>query len=234
MAHPQMERETRWSETHRREIEKAEKGIAGASGFEGVAALGGIVLSILALANVAAVSLTAIAAIVLGAGFLFEGGGISAGYSRLLDGRGETNLVVGGGSTAQAFGGLAAIALGILSLVGVAPGVLLPVSALVLGGTLMASAGTLYDLQSLLANIEPTDEGPRQVAKQALRGSAGMQILAGVAAATLGILVLTGATVAALGMILVPVAILTVAVAMGLESGVVTGRIGRVLFRKPA
>ncbi|HZD26720.1 MAG TPA: hypothetical protein VE631_10700, partial [Alphaproteobacteria bacterium] len=118
------------------------------SGGAAVEAIGGIaiiILGILGLVGLAPSFLAAIAGIVFGVAVLALGAAIAAEfyslYARLTGGALGT-VELGGGMTVEVVAGGAAIVLGILALLGVAPNVLLPALVIAGGGSLMLAAGT--------------------------------------------------------------------------------------------
>lgn len=162
-------------------------------GFTGgsITGLAAVVLSIIGLAGVATGHMAAISAIVLGAGMLLEGGVAAAAMSRFRM-RGTTSAVVGGGLSAEALAGIAAIVLGALSLIGAVPLILTSIAAIVLGGGLLMSCGVLSRLNTM--KIEST----RNATYDAIKSTVDTEMMSavdasvGVAAIVLGILALVG------------------------------------------
>jgi hypothetical protein len=110
--------------------------IAGGSMIEAVGGVGALALAILGLAGILPLEFAAIAVICVGAALVFEGGAIGTRFSRLLSATGSGRLgaaELGGGMTAEFLGGAAGLVLGLLALLGVATGILIPVAAIVLG-----------------------------------------------------------------------------------------------------
>ena len=126
---------------HPHERETAFKWVAGGSLMEAVGAIATIALAIVGLAGIFSPTMAAIATIVIGAALLIEGG--SFGAAQYVPRVGE------GGRAAEAFetpdtsaaflGGVAAIILGILALLGVASLTLMSVAAIVLGASFLLS-----------------------------------------------------------------------------------------------
>jgi hypothetical protein len=162
------------------------------------AMLGGaaaLVLSIVGLAGVAPHYLLSIAGIALGAGVLFEGGFIASEYGRILDlGGTETSAKVelGGGLSGEALAGIAAIVLGILSLLGIVPQVLMAIAAIVLGAGVVMGSGVMARLNALKIETSGNHETAQRLAKDAMSAAAGLQALVGLSAIVLGILALIG------------------------------------------
>ncbi len=177
------------------EQKRTAKTLVGGSLAESVAAGGTIVLTLIALSNIIPDLLTPIAVLAMGAAFLVEGGAISMRFSSLLA---ETrrdrldNAEVGLGVTSEFLGGVAGVVLGILSLLKLAPMILLPIAVIVYGMTLMLSSGTTVRLNAL--ELEGTGETERfkKVAHEALKAAAGVELLLGLSSVILGIIALAG------------------------------------------
>ena len=120
-------------------------GIAASSITEGIGAIGTIALAVIGLAGLYAYEMAAIATIVTGAIILMEGGLVSLACRRLaVLSAGERHArELGGGVTAEFFGGLAGIVLGILAIIGLAPMTLILVGLLCLGASALFSGSTI-------------------------------------------------------------------------------------------
>jgi hypothetical protein len=178
--------------TEREERRSAEVELGG-SMAEAIAGVAGVVLAILTLVGVFPSYLAAIAAIAIGAGLLFEGAAIAARYNTLLWETGETRRTedeLGGGMTAELFGGIAGVVLGILALLHLVPMVLLPVTAIVFGGALLIGCGATARLNRLVIERAGTmfRGMSRRLAGEAVSAAAGAQVLVGLGAVVLGIL----------------------------------------------
>jgi hypothetical protein len=166
--------------------------------------------------------MAAISAIVVGVALIAQGGAIAARLDELIRELGASGrrTQIGGGVGAEIIGGGAAIVLGILALVGVDPGTLLPVAAIVLGGTLLFGGGA----QPELAAVDGHGVSPRvaDATRRMVQASGGVFALAGIAAAVLGILSLLG-----IGpfLTMVLVSTLVVGAAVLLNGGALTGRL---------
>lgn len=97
-------------------------------------------------------------------------------------------ILVGVGMAFEFIGGIGGVLLGILSLVGVDPAMLLPIAALVFGGVLALGTGDSVQLASLKSNA---DDDKRDAINNAIRASAGAQLLVGLGSIALGIIALT-------------------------------------------
>jgi hypothetical protein len=179
-----------------------------AEAFAGAAAT---VLAIIGLSGILPVTLAAIAAIVLGAGLFFEGVAIAAKWRSLFA---QTNggvvgeADVGGGLSAEFYGGAAGVVLGILALIGIVSTVLLPVAAIVFGGALLFGAGA----SASLGNGHGGEE-------LGVIGASG-QVMVGLAGVVLGIVALVGGS----SMVLTLVAFLTIGAGALLSGGALAGR----------
>ena len=202
------------------------------STIEALAGLGALVLSIIGLADVAPAYMVAIAAIVLGAGLLFEGGFIAAEYRKLLAAAtagpiespaGVTLDIaeLGGGLSAQSLAGIAAIVLGILGLLGIAEPALMAIGAIVLGVGILLGSSAMSRLNALRIEAGTQHETARQVAHEAMSGAIGTDALVGVAAIVLGILALIGIASQTLNL----VAMLTLGSALLLSGSALAARV---------
>ncbi len=171
----------------------AQKLVAGGSTTEAVIGACVVALAIIGLASVYPFYLAPIATIAFGAGMLLAGSAVAASYARILHnaGRDKTELAAfGGGVSVEVFTGIAGIVLGILTLVGIDPLTLLPIAMIVFGGGMMFSSGAATRLNVL--GSPHTDEHTAMLAREAIWGATGMQVLVGAGAVVLGILALIG------------------------------------------
>lgn len=213
-----------------RREEKTSAGIVtGGSTVASICGLGALVLAIFGLVGVYPMFLLSIATILAGVALMFEGGAISGRVSKLMTDAGRPNAEsssIGGGMSAEFIAGIAGIALGILSLFGVVPMILIPIAAIVFGGALLIGSGATAGLNNLLANrYEDTK------AQQALRGaigiSSGVKTLVGLGSIALGVLALIGVSALPLSL----VAMLIVGSAEFVSGGFVSGMFAG-LFRR--
>lgn len=169
--------------------------VRGGSVAEGIAGGVGITLAILGLLNVLPQYLLPIGTIVLGVALLLQGGSIAYRFSNLLNetskGRFETSEL-GIGLTSEVLGGIAAVILGILTLQHIAPAVLMPVSAIVFGATLIFGSGVTARMNHLHMPKSDEYEAFREVARESVSVATGVQILLGLSAAILGIIAIVG------------------------------------------
>ncbi len=198
--------------------------LLGGSSSETIAGVAAIVLSIIGLAGIAAHYMVTISAIALGAGLLFEGGFIAAEYSRLVSQVAPTGAAakatLGGGLSAEALAGVAAVVLGILALLNIVPEILVSISSIVLGAGVMMGSGVLSSLNALKIETSGEHAVTKRVAHDAMTAAAGAQVLVGLSAIVLGILALIGIVPQTLNL----VAMLALGSAVVLSGGAVVAR----------
>jgi hypothetical protein len=189
-----------------------------------------VVIAILALAGTLPGYLAAIATIVFGVALIAQGGAVATRFRQLLretapyeiDPRAE----LGGGMGAELVGGATGIVLGVLSLIGVNAGVLLPIAVIVFGGALLLGSSSTMDLGTF--TVPGAQERFAQVARQAFVAASGTQALVGVAAIVLGILALVGLD----PLVLTLVALLVLGAAVLLGGAALSGRMAGLLIRR--
>ncbi len=166
--------------------------ILGGAVAETIVGVGTLVLAIIGLAGFLPTHMLAIATIGLGASFLFEGGAVASRLSALLSEITEGRVDIaelGGGLSAEFIAGLGGITLGILSLVGVLPTILTAVAAIGFGGALVLGAGMKARISHLTIGKEE-HRLAREIARQLVMASSGVEVLIGLGAIILGILAL--------------------------------------------
>jgi hypothetical protein len=193
---------------------------------EGIAGLGAVALAIIGLAHIFPEILVSVATVAIGVALAFEGGAISARYSAMISEPGEKSDVTTqwGGVTALFVGGAAGIALGILSLVGVAPMVLIPVAALVFGSALVLDSGANERLSLMEARHKEGFKVSEHVIRETTHAASGIQVLVGLGSIALGILALIGLV----PMVLSLVAMLSIGAANLLTGSMIGARLSRV------
>lgn len=212
------------------EREKSFKIVAGGSLTEALGGGGAVILSILGLAGILPGYMAAIAVIAIGIAIVAQGAAAAARWSRLIEETsgyswsGRTDL--GSGLSAELFGGAVGIVLGILALLAVMPGVLIPVALLVFGGTLLIGSGVTVDLGSM-AGPGAHDRAGRMTREAAMAAS-GTQVLVGIGAIVLGILALVGLDPGALSL----VGLLAVGASILLSGSAVSGRMLSMLHHR--
>lgn len=165
--------------------------IAGGATLKTFGGIAVAILAILALIGLIPAVLVAIGGIVFGAAILLEGLSITSQYNQLahqiaID-RSE-RVEVGGSGGVELLVGLAAIALGILSLLGVAAPVLIPALIIAGGVGLILSAGSLQRLNDLNLNLFVDSDLGRSIGRNSMMGGEVAQVLGGLGAVVLGIL----------------------------------------------
>lgn len=142
---------------------------------ESIGAVAAIILSTIGLAGVLAPAMAAIAAIVIGATLLTVGGinHTTAGQPAVPEAGEQPMVPVHRGVTAEFFGGLTGIVLGILAFFQTAPDILLACAVLVFGATLLLSGAQATQM----VEVAPPSSG---------------YLLIGLAAIVLGILAIIG------------------------------------------
>jgi hypothetical protein len=178
---------TNVSPTTERRSQVVEAGGAATESMGGVAV---VVLTILALAGALRPVLTDVAGIIFGAAFMIEGAALAARRSAIDAESGLGRIEVGGGMSVELVAGLAALVLGILSLVSLVPAVLMPSLVIVGGVGLMLSAGTMAQLNDVRTATTEASPAARALANAAVSSAVGGQVLAGLAAVVLGIVAL--------------------------------------------
>lgn len=160
-------------------------------GIEALVGAGVVVLAIVALARVLPDWLTGIAAILAGAAFLIEGAGLGSRARharRSLGAEGVDTAGLAGATSTQILAGATGVTLGILALTGVAPTILLAISAIVFGAALLLGSSAAPEV----IRLEASHPYEASVARETIQASNGARILIGAGAATLGILSLLG------------------------------------------
>jgi hypothetical protein len=159
---------------------------------EAVGGIATIVLAVLALSGISQEYLLPIATIVFGAALLIEGTSMATNFVHVLSvGAGEAAEAGISGVSAVLLGGVSGFILGVLALVGIAPGALASAAIIVFGSALVLSSAAASNLNSikLRAFGGGSVAGPLGSIGAS---SAGAQVLAGLAVIVLGILALAG------------------------------------------
>jgi len=155
-----------------------------------------IILSILGLVHCAPTDMAAVSAMALGAAFALNGGLLGAERSRVMARTHPTTLEAAGfmsGVSVEAVAGVAALVLGILTLLRIDAGALMPVAALVLGIGMVFSSGALARLNSAALG-KPEKPAVERVTYSVAAFAIASHILVGVGGIVLSILALIGFT----------------------------------------
>lgn len=168
-------------------------GLSAGFATEALCGIVAAVLTILGLIQVVPNFMLSIAGIAMGVALFSEGATIAGQYSRLLSAtsEGKLNAVeLGGGINVEILAGIAGIVLGILSLLGLVPMILMPIAVIGFGISLILSSGTLVRLNAL--KISGAHETAQKIAQEVISASVSSQILVGLGAIVSGILSLVG------------------------------------------
>lgn len=195
---------------------------------EAVIGLGAVGATIVGLANVAPELLMAIACIAIGVALAFEGGAISARYSAIQgmsEGYTHTDASARWGGMAMLFlAGSVGIALGILSLLGIAPLILVPSAAIVFGSALILDSAANARLSVPESRHSEEFKSREDIIKETSYASAGVELLFGIGGIVLGIVALNGVYPLVLGL----VAMLSIGAATLLTGAMIGGRMSSV------
>jgi len=158
---------------------------------EGAAGIAVIVLAVVALAGVSAGILASIAAIVIGVGLIVQAFNSAAEETRVTEpgtsgGAQAATATFGAEVMVDCMCGLTGIVLGILALVGVNPGHLLPPALIVFGGSLLL--GGVISMRPRTLQVTRSGTETQMVAYRNSPAAGGIEILTGLAAVVLGIL----------------------------------------------
>jgi len=200
------------------------EGLIGGASVEAVSGIGAAVLAIIGLANIFPGAMLAIAGIAVGAGLLFEGGAIAAEHKQLLARIATDKLEhinVDMGMSVELAAGLTAVVLGILSILGLDPQVLMPAAAIVVGTALVLGSGTTERMNALRLATQDVESTALHVAREAVNASAMTQVLVGMGAVVLGILALIGMS----ANVLTLVAFLAIGASLALSGSAIGGRL---------
>lgn len=198
--------------------------LVGGSSLESVSGVGAVVLAIIGLAHILPAVMLAISGIAVGAALMFEGGAIAAEHRKLIARIAEGKLQhinLDMGMSVELIGGLAATVLGILSLLTLAPAVLMPSAAVVAGAALVLSSGTTSRMNALRLTDSDVESRALYIAREAVNTSAVTQLFVGLAAAVLGILGLIGIAPGTLSL----VAFLSIGAALTLNGSAIGSRV---------
>lgn len=161
------------------------------SAVEAVGGLGVIILSILGLAGAEPIFLAPCAGVIFGAALFAQGAYIGAENATLVSkvsGGAFSGFDLAGGIGVEFLAGGAAIALGILALVGRSPEFLLPALVIAAGAGLILSTGTIQRQSGLKLEAAGAPEIAQRVVNNSVTSIASAQFLAGLAAIVLGII----------------------------------------------
>jgi len=194
------------------------------TGGASIETLGGLAAAVLAIIGVTghySLTMLGVACIATGLALLAHGSSIAARWrhvlARLEGDQYDRSELIGGIGT-EVFGGAVGLVLGIMALANIMPYVLLPVAAVVFGGSLLLGGAAQPELEELVPEYNARY---RRITRDAIQASGGVMVMVGIASAVLGILALL-----AVGPILTLslVAMLCVGTALLLAGGALTAR----------
>ncbi len=177
----------------REEAHKTEGIVSLGSLSQTVAGAGAIVLSILGLIGYLPYMLLAVSAIAIGGAFILESGAVALRF-RWLPTLSGPSFLTAVGMTTEFLGGIAGVALGVLSLLGLVPTILMPVAAIVFGLTLLFGILVQTQLNRMEMECSTGHQRAYRFSGEAVSAASGIQILFGMGAVALGILSLIGIT----------------------------------------
>jgi hypothetical protein len=159
---------------------------------EGLGGAAAVALGILALAGVLPMYLGPIAILAIAGTLLFTGWSLMSRYATVLHEFGHQIGDVVGGITVEFLAGLAGIALGVLSLVGVIPFLLAPIAVIVFGTAVVFSGAATYRLYNLSRAESQTGTTPHWIIREGVLAGVAAEAMLGLGAIVLGILGVIG------------------------------------------
>lgn len=207
--------------------EKTTAGVlTGGASLEAIGGGGAVVLAIIALANTLPFYLTAIACICVGGALVSQGSAMAARWRDTVRFGGTAQEAeMGGGIAVETLGGACGVVLGIIALAHIHPTFLLPIAAIVLGGTLLLGSPAQVELADLRTE---RDRKYAKVSREAVKATSGMLGMAGLAGCVLGILSLVG-VVSRTSIVLSTISMLVFGGALVLSGGALAVKFGRRL-----
>jgi hypothetical protein len=160
---------------------------------ETIAGVGAVALAVLGLLGRLPEVMLTIAVIAIGGAFVVQSRSIVSRFHvlvREMSDLGTDELAVR--MTTEFVAGIAGMTLGVLALLGLVPGVLLPVATVVFGLTLLFGVGAQSGLRELERECGTTHETVRRLAQGVLSAGSSLPMLLGIGAITLGVLSLIG------------------------------------------
>jgi hypothetical protein len=188
---------------HPREAQMAERTaielVTGGFIVSGIAGFAAVVLSIIGLARGQFIAASGgfstlalcVSTICVGAALLFENMAVRSRHNALRSQSEEPGwgmMTLEGGIAGGIIGGMTSVVLGILAVAGVTPLTLVSAAAVVLGGSLIMTAGVTRRLDFHIIEKLGLSERERTTACTNAYASSGLRVLVGVGTVTLGIL----------------------------------------------
>jgi hypothetical protein len=171
------------------------KFLAGGSVLEAVAGLVALILAIIGLSGTLPTWMATIATVIVGIAFLVGGATFAAHFSGATMGRPVGFRLLAelrGGMLVVFLGGLAGVILGILSIIGLIPAVLLDLAAIILGATLILTGGPIVRFSRQMIEGTAGTTPLSGVAREAVWVVAALQVMIGLGSIVLGIVGLAG------------------------------------------
>ncbi|MDA8232440.1 MAG: hypothetical protein M0006_13975 [Magnetospirillum sp.] len=198
--------------------------LTGGSGMEALGGLAALILSILGLVGVAPRYMVSIAPIIIGAAMMVSGMAAAAEFAQAASPQERAATAeIGGGVSLEVLGGISAVVLGILALLNIAPQILLPIAAIVIGAGLAFSA----NIPARMAELHSGSFAGEPATSRVTGFGAGTQVLVGLSAIVLGVLALVGIA----PLVLTVVAFLSASVSLLLTGFAVGGTMTAMLSR---
>ena len=206
--------------------------VAGGSLNEAIGGAAAVVLSIVGLAGIMPIWMAAISAIAIGAALMVRGITLTLRYYSLLDESGADSAdaaALGGGIGSEVLGGAAGVVLGILALLNIQPLIMLPVDAIVLGGTLLLGCGSNCRLNHLVVEHwhSTSNITSRRIASDLMAAANTAQAFVGAAVIVLGIVALLNP----FNLTLCLIAFLAAGTSILLSGGTISSRMMTMLMR---
>jgi hypothetical protein len=155
--------------------------------------VGAMILAVLGLVGTLPEVLLAVAVIAIGGAFIVKSRSIISRFHVLAKETSDAatdDLAMG--MTTEFAAGVAGIALGILAMMGFVPAILLSVSAIVFGLTLMVGVGVENSLSEIETACGETHHRVRRTVGETISAASAVPMLLGISATILGILSLVG------------------------------------------
>ena len=191
--------------------------------IELVVGIGAAVLAILGLVGQLPEVLLAVAVVAIGAAFIVKSRSIITRFHVFTK---ETSDIatddLAMGMATEFTAGVAGVVLGILAMMGFVPLIMLSVSAIVFGLSLVVGVGAENSLNEIESACGTTHHGVREKVKETISAASAVPMLLGISAAVLGVLSLVGIV---MPMILILTAVLAVGGAMAFNGIALTAAV---------
>jgi hypothetical protein len=177
------------------EERKSAKLITRGSMVEGVFGVGAIVLAVIGLAGAFPLMMLSVSTIALGVALIIEAGAVMGIFSSIVqdveEAKSDFNIPLSGISV-ESLAGIAGIALGVLSLIGIKSMLLIPIAITCFGVAIAFSAGSIGLIDSLIAGRSSKNQIIQNVLISMSAAAADIRTLIGLGSITLGILAIIG------------------------------------------